>query len=1428
MTSSMGEQRWASKRRGGMTVLGKVAKVAVPKPLNLPSQKLENHGLDPNVEIVPKGTLSWGSRPSSGSSNAWATSALSPSTDGGSSSPSHLAGRPLSGGGTRPSTAGSEKGHDSNVIAWGPNSRPSSASGVQGSNLASSTSLRPHSADTRPGSAQLSRFADHSLEGSAARGATVSSEQMGGNEGFSLSSGDFPTLGTDKDESRMKMESLDASHGRPGSSSGGAKSMPDSMEISHEDASDSGIRDYSWRKNSPPFVEDGPRPSMERWHGDPHLYQNPNIGPPHYDSWRGAPSANPPPGGVWYRGPHGPPPYGGPVPPRGFHMEPFPYYHSQNPAPGLANSQPIPPGVGHHGHHPQNGDMYRPHLQESFMRPGLPMRPGFYPGPVPFEGYYRPQMGFCHPNERDLPFMGMPAGPISNRPTNQNAPDLNNSHPRSFEGRRPDQVDPDRLHDPRGNYKVLVNQNDGEYQSNKERWGHRVISDVSNREKGILSKAPLQETAWGDDYQKHDNSGYGKNAVKDEVPSRPPDNRYHSSNSANPKLSESVFNAEKSGTRPGSGDRPTSRDHSLIQKIEGLNAKARSSGGNVFNGEEPTERVQMVDARPRQSLHEADTGVVLGRHYPTGVRVPVSRDTDLSASEKSGESMMAAGPRRANQGGQNRGYSHGRENSEGQEVSRWGRRSQSHSVQSAGSNLTNDHVEDMGLPRANIEMKGDAEPAMSSLDSGDTQRAKMREIAKQRAIQLQKEEEERIREQKAKALAKLEELNRRSATHVPQAPSQKQIGQTCSAVPLMPDDSKDQSDLKANSIARPNSGVSDETAPTDIKVMDPAVKVEDAPSDRTAAQVDEVSKHKRAGYKSKQNVHEKNLTQKLTGVGQDVSDHNSGNAIHEVTVGNKVDGGSRKELPEIPHVSDSSAPQKRRNNKSGKNKPKVETSSNANPSTVSQQNNSDLGRASSASMEDNTSDLRAYSKQPAQPPGSHSSDVHGRVNNAWKGQHSRNVRSSQGNKLSEKAQSNDAVVWAPVCSVNKVEVPAQTTQKAVEPVALPAAGESMPQSSFKSKRAEMERYVPKPGVAKELAQQGSIQQYPSLPVDQSTIAQASIDFSVGNGGREKDSQGFDNRHGRGQGSWRQRVSAESNHAHESMTTDPPNRPAELPMKGPEAITSDGQSGVNDSTSKSSAAFTSAKGQFPSGRGKRHPFKGQKSSGNSQSFEHKDSNAGLNDSHIGSERNHIEKTQSSKESRAVVDRSAAHWQPKSQVHVAHNQLESSKPDIGSGSIVHSHLEHNLFAAKDRRPGSEEKSMQDFGHKEKRDPHAKGQPHPSNQALESEIEDRRNEQRPLSGYRKNSNYGSRVNRVHESRGEWTTTAPESKQHYSSANRERQRQNSHYEYQAVAPSHESNDREPQIQSQQGGQRFRERGPSRRGRGGRGNFYGRQSGNE
>ncbi|CAK9253704.1 unnamed protein product [Sphagnum jensenii] len=58
-----------------MTVLGKI--LVVPKPINLPIQRLENRGFDPNVEIVPRGSVSWGSvgRSPPTSTGAWGTAA---------------------------------------------------------------------------------------------------------------------------------------------------------------------------------------------------------------------------------------------------------------------------------------------------------------------------------------------------------------------------------------------------------------------------------------------------------------------------------------------------------------------------------------------------------------------------------------------------------------------------------------------------------------------------------------------------------------------------------------------------------------------------------------------------------------------------------------------------------------------------------------------------------------------------------------------------------------------------------------------------------------------------------------------------------------------------------------------------------------------------------------------------------------------------------------------------------------------------------------------------------------------------------------------------------------------------------------------------------------------------------------------------------
>ncbi|GAB4855441.1 hypothetical protein Ancab_024062 [Ancistrocladus abbreviatus] len=123
----------------------------------------------------------------------------------------------------------------------------------------------------------------------------------------------------------------------------------------------------SWRKDGP--HEDLPRLGTERWRG-----------------------VNPP-GGIWFGGPPG-----APIAPGGFPMEPFPYYRPPVSAPGLPNSQAVPPpGAGHHGHHPKNGDLFGPQMPDSYIRPTIPFRLGFFPGPVAYEGLYGPPMGFCNP-----------------------------------------------------------------------------------------------------------------------------------------------------------------------------------------------------------------------------------------------------------------------------------------------------------------------------------------------------------------------------------------------------------------------------------------------------------------------------------------------------------------------------------------------------------------------------------------------------------------------------------------------------------------------------------------------------------------------------------------------------------------------------------------------------------------------------------------------------------------------------------------------------------------------------------------------------------------------------------------------------------------------------------------------------------------------
>ncbi|KAA8540798.1 hypothetical protein F0562_024283 [Nyssa sinensis] len=1293
MTSSMmaGERRWASSaRRGGLTSLGKVA---VPKPLNLPSQRLENHGLDPNVEIVPKGTLSWGSRSSSSASNAWGSSTLSPT-----GSPGHLNGRPSSGGsGTRPSTAGSDRTHEPAVNAWGPNSRPSSASGALTSNQTSLTSSRPRSAETRP----------------------VLHEKLGvafsKNDGFSLSSGDFPTLGSERDDSGRNTESQDhGSYGRPGSSSGKVapakekSATPPAGDVSANANGKSGTAN-TWKRDGSQHVEDGARPIMEKWQGDPPPYLNANVPPQLFDAWHGPPINAPT--GVWYRGPPGGPPYVTPVAPGGFPIEPFPYYHPQIPAAALANSQPVHlPGPGPRGPHPKNGDLYRPHIPDAFIRPGMPIRPGFYPGPVAYEGYYGPPMAYCNSNERDIPFMGMAAGPsVYNRYTGQNAPDPGNNHSRAgghgSTGKTmvSEHVESGHPDDTRGPYKVLLKQqNEWDGKEEERKWEETVPANAPYLGKGDQPKASWKNE-WGADHKKDEENYSRGTSLSEDVPARTSDSqggysvdsvkvKFPGSMGKEEAVDDSLLKKSENATSAlpevSQEFQSTRKDSTLIQKIEGLNAKARASDGlhdvAFIPSREEEKNMFGVDYKDNHSVNAVDA-VASGDHIPT------LHGVDVSAGDKTLQPAAAsrtAISRRPSYGVQGRLDNRGKRFNP-QDADGWRKKTLAAEGRTEGESVT---------------------PMFDPSDC-QAQRAKMREIAKQRAKQLQEEEEERIREQKAKAQAKLEELNRR--TQIAESSNQK-------LARVEPAGVGESTVLSRNSLLEP-----DNTQPESVPQGQPLPLHQDAHNAgvadcKAAPQVNDgsgVNRHKRMGYKPKQNIPlEKNMTDKLVPISTTEAPKNHTDVvvydIKSIEVAGEV-GPSESSLPINPNImAEPLAHQRRKANRSVKNKHKMEDVPPfaALPSPVPKETNP--SKAFIESGKSKASEFKLDSS-PVQPPtdGKHSvhpseqhfslpsEESHGRVNNQWKPQHSRwTPRNPQANRSAEKFHSSDAVVWAPVRSLNKSEVTDEASHRTVPDAVTPTAkSDNLVQNSLKSKRAEMERYVPKP-VAKELAQQGSMQIPVSSLVNQTTTDEtvertepgvqntessqpaSSAIGNVGSTAESRNDNSKQNKQSKAHGLWRQRVSMESPNVQglqdRSYLTSNPGKsgqksidqhqslmPDVISVKGQPKFsddwnTSDGWNTADNSDTGAPVPSPVVKDQGVTGRGKRHPSKGHRSTGHNYNHDNRNINSGDTDRSYNNsaalEITPADKIVASRENRVIGEQTSSHWQPKSQAYSAHNQ------------------------------------------------------------------------------------------------------------------------------------------------------------------------------
>uniref|UniRef100_A0A2P2M0W6 BAT2 N-terminal domain-containing protein n=1 Tax=Rhizophora mucronata TaxID=61149 RepID=A0A2P2M0W6_RHIMU len=1574
MTSSIaaGERKWASARRGGMTVLGKVA---VPKPINLPSQRLENHGLDPNVEIVPKGTHSWGSRSSFSASNAWGSSTLSLNTDGGSTSPSHLSGRPSSGGsGTQPSTGSSDRTQEPFANAWGSHSRPSSASGALTSNQSSLVSLRPRSAETRPGSSQLSRFAEPLSDNSVAWGATGTTEKSAllssKNDGFSLTSGDFPTLGSEKENSGSTDSQEHGSNGRPGSSSGmvtGKEGPGNSVGDISVNANEKVGNADSWRRENPMYSEDGARPSVEKWQAEPQLYPNSSIPPQRYDAWHGPPVNNHP-GGVWYRQPPGGPPFVPPVGPGGFPMEPFPYYRPQIPPATLANQQSVPPlRTGPAGPHPKNGDMYRPPMHDAYIRPGMPLRPGFYPGPVPYEVYYGPPMGYCNTSERDIPFTGITMGPPAayNRYSGQTSPDLIHPHGRSS-GCGPgsksvisEQAESGHPQDARGPYKVLMKQHDGWEGKGEQKWDESMATNSDLGKRDYPSKSSW-ENGWRADHKKDKEIDTRRMAQAEEALDKV---NNQGGIPLNAKVSERIGNFKSSddssvkkfeiaaSVLPEVSTAP--RDPSLLQKIEGLNAKVRASDGrteakSISNRQEQKNELQACNARVSYSSNEAVMGLEsLERTHTSDLINTASHEVYLSAGDRHLESTT---PRRPTHGIYGRADHRSKGRSSAQEADGWQRRSQvtnSQHVVSTSDFESSSAVQGQDHVIVNTEKSGlfpqrknDREPALPVVDTTDTQaqRAKMKELAEQRRRQREKEEEERTRDQKAKSLAKLEELNRRtqagegSTVKLEAAPTgaienkleelsspaqptivagqSKEVSSTVVSNTNFVVYGSERSSSMVDKSVTLSAGMQLQTTKTAITANKEPVLLEK--SELLLQEVDNADstipnstphvhgsgayKQKRMGYRQKQNISmemystEKLISSPTTEALEKNTDVATTAPISLASVGKEIASNSELSLPVDPSFTAVSSTHQKRKSKTAKTKQLVavaEASSTvASSSLVSKDAialdisvESDKLKTSEPMLYPTPGQSEIFSKGAQhfleQRLSLSTEEAHVRGNNQWKSQHSRRLpRNSQANKLSEKLLSGDSVVWAPVRSQGKTEISEEASQNTVvEAVGPSLKSDHQVQNNPRNKRAEMERYVPRPA-AREMAQQGSGHQLVAPPISQTTSdhtagktqsgslgtenSQASV-TSVGkvvSSVESRNGDGRQNKSSKEHGSWRQRSSWESVDSnlsrnsqkqiehHQSQKTNA-SSVKDQSKYSDEWNASDGCWNI-PKDSGTAVTVPIANDQGMKTRGKRQLYKGHKSSGHNRDSDEKKINSGDTESvqSTVSEACPADIHATSKENRAAGERLTSHWQPKSQQFPGSNQRGSRPNSSRKDSILQGAMSVSLPSDKETAVvrdephhdqslsetiNLEEASRVDHPEAKKGKNMASHRGHPGSAVEPSPLNmDIRRDHGP-SGLHKSGNQNSRFGKEHKFYGEWSGSGKDNKQHNETINRERQKRNSHYEYLPVGPHNntQANDLEPlKDSSHNSDARYRERGQSHSRRGGT-SFHGRQSGN-
>ncbi|KAF3534081.1 hypothetical protein DY000_02038209 [Brassica cretica] len=1350
MTSSTtGDRRWGTTRRSGMTILGKVA---VPKPINLPSQRLENQGLDPNVEIVPKGTLSWGSK---SSLNAWGTSSLSPRTESGPGSPSHLSTRPSTGGSvTRPSTADSDKAHDSSST-WDSKSRPSSASGVLPANQASVALQRPHSADTRPGSSHLSRFAEPVSETSATWGQHAPTKK----DGFSLTSGDFPSLGAEKESSEKSSVPQDAA--RPASSSG--------RSVEEREANVRIGDDNTWRRDDQPYSEDAPRHCREAGQLDsrcPQSYPNANF-PHQYDGWRGPPVNNHQ-GGGWYRGNH---PYGAPMGPGGFPIDPFPFYPPQ-----------VQPTPGHEarprGNHPANGNMFRPPILDSYVHPRMQTRPGFYLGPVPHESYYGPPMGYGSPSNRDLPFAGRPAGPHAySQHSGQGGYDTSGSSVGL------EQNEPSHPQERQRQYKVLLRAQDG-----------RNGEDETKRE-GILGNRLPNAEVVAHQMQNSKNNRRGNNIeASDEV-------------------------------QPIRAENAAPEDPSLIQKIDGLNTKTRSGDGwqnasSVVNRDQQENKtrtvnsgnsVDKVSGRMPRTGHASDGTNSL--HYKHG-DLATNKNSELTAisgtsiSRRSTQQTQGRADHQSQQRVKNEGNDGWRKTNvmSGSSPATLASNSESFAEVNVGDSLDTGSV---GKPVPGI-----------SVDPNDNQRTTMRELARQRAQERQKEEEERARDQRAKALAKLEELNRRS--QAAEGGSAKNLEAESNAsianIPEVP-----RSLSPARMVAKSTESTEESGKPSmqnamtsteDAHYVDPNHQ-DNLPRHRDGA----ASKQKRLGYKQKQHIvfEKKTAGNSFSEATTEVSD-----VVPSPEVSNQGVISHNSDTLATPSVSTEPAFTKRKNNRNGKKKHKVEEAKLMNTTraavgkeTKSGDESIEIGRVRApeikfGSLSDPSLDIKGSGNSSDQISSSTNEESQSRAKNNSKTQHLRKTpRNTLVNKPADKFPGNSTVIWAPVHPQQKADGSGGVgSQSTVPEFSTSSKSLHQGQTSSRSKRVELERYVAKPVVKETAEQMVSKNPVTAAPeMAENVLQKENCGGEEDKGILQPPGSPLKSRHGNGRQGKHGRGFAASTKALEDGQLGTSNQP----IRGTVNYHTSNQTGQiavdssKDRTASSTGGWNDGWYMTPETQHSAATAEEMEASAPRTIAVGKDQGMSIQGKQHASRSNYGDyKKANTRDSSKAHMQQSGHGLGQQDLHVASNEIRGQ-----SGGCQYS---------RDRTYASQKRDVAGYEQQgftpEQKMISADTPDHSQNRSASQEVGGGHN---PNSTFQKNAGQNRRFGRGQESHGGWGSSSMQENMHHHHqrplSNRDRQRPNLHYEYKPVG-SH-AYDAE-QLKDSSEGPRYREKGQGNQRHGG------------